>query len=268
MVWFWAAFMVSRFPGGTWTELGFDDNAVQTAWTQGPSGYGYSNASDELRFIATQLNDMPGNYISVYARLPFTLTTEALTFFSSLRAEVHYDDGFVLYLNGTRVADSGQISGDPPAFNQSGGPATDPPAASIDLTSRMNLLRPGENILAIQGHNARLSGSSDCFVSPILRVTIGEPGRGADPHACVLINELLANSDTDAGTDWIELYNPGPATVDLSNVYLSDDRTDLLKYNIPNGTVLRPGQFWTVAEGIGPSRRPVVPNRDIRAVVA
>jgi len=69
----------------------------------------------------------------------------------------------------------------------------------------------------------------------------------------VLINELLANSDTDAGTDWIELYNPGPTTVDLSNVYLSDDRVDLLKYKIPNGTVLRPGQFRTVTEGIGPA---------------
>jgi len=116
----------------------------------------------------------------------------------------------------------------------------------------MNLLRPGENILAIQGHNANLSGSSDCFVSPILRVTIGEPGRGADPHARVLINELLANSDQAAGADWIELYNPGPTTVDLSNVYLSDDRNNLLKFKVSDGTFLLPGQFWTVAEGIGP----------------
>ena len=243
----------SRRPTTAWTELGFNDNTAQTAWSEGASGYGYSNESDELRFIATQLNDMPGNYMSIYARLPFTLTTEAIAFFSSLRAEVHYDDGFVLYLNGARVADSGQISGNPPAFNQSGGPATDPPQASIDLTSRMNLLRPGENILAIQTHNASLSGSSDCFVSPILRVTIGEPGTGGDPHARVLINELLANSDQAAGTDWIELYNPGPTTVDLSNVYLSDDRNNLLKFRVSDRTSLLPGQFWTIAEGIGPA---------------
>ncbi|MBL7188157.1 MAG: lamin tail domain-containing protein [Phycisphaerae bacterium] len=238
-------------PTTAWTELDFNDNTARTPWTEGASGYGYSNESDELRFIATQINDMPGNYMSVYARLPFTLTTEAIMLFSSLRAEVHYDDGFVLYLNGTRVANSGQISGDPPAFNQSGGPATDPPAVSIDLTSRMNLLRPGKNVLAIQSHNASLSGSSDCFASPILRVAIGEPGSGGDPQARVLINELLANSDPAAGTDWIELYNPGPTTVDLSNVYLSDDRTDLLKYKVQDGTLLQPGQFWTVTEGVG-----------------
>ncbi len=240
-------------PTTAWTELEFSDNSPRTGWIEGPSGYGYSNESDELRFIGTQINDMSGNYMSVYARLPFMLTTEAIAFFSSLKAEVHYDDGFVLYLNGTRVADSGQISGNPPTFDQSGGPAADVPSLTIDLTSRMNLLVPGKNILAIQGHNANLSSSSDCFVRPILRATVGMPGSGDAPHTRVVINELLANSDAAAGTDWIELYNPGPATVDLSNVYLSDDRADLLKYKISDGTVLRPGQFWTAIEGPGPA---------------
>ncbi|MHC4700038.1 MAG: lamin tail domain-containing protein [Planctomycetota bacterium] len=191
--------------------------------------------------------------MSIYARLPFMLTPELIASFSSLTAEVHYDDGFVLYLNGARVADSGQISGNPPRFNQSGGPATDPPVANVDLTSRMNLLVAGTNILAIQGHNARLSGSSDCFASPILRATIGGFGGAGDPHARVVINELLANSDAAAGTDWIELYNPGPSSVDLSNVYFSDDRADLLKHKIPDGTTLRPGRFWTAVQGAGPA---------------
>ena len=240
-------------PTTTWTELGFNDNPTRTPWAEGPSGYGYSNEVDELRFIATELKDMPGNYMSVYARLSFMLTPELIASFSSLSAEVHYDDGFVLYLNGTPVADSGQILGNPPPFDQSGGPATDPPVANVDLTNRMNLLVRGTNILAIQGHNARLSGSSDCFISPILRATIGEAGGGDDPHARVVINELLANSDAAAGADWIELYNPGPASVDLSNVYLSDDRADLLKHKIPDGTVLRPGRFWTAREGMDPA---------------
>jgi hypothetical protein len=146
------------------------------------------------------------------------LTPELIASFSSLTAEVHYDDGFVLYLNGTRVADSGQISGYPPRFNQSGGPATDPPAVTVDLTSRMDLLVGGTNILAIQGHNARLSGSSDCFVSPILRATLGEAGAGPDAHTRVVINELLVNSDAAAGVDWIELYNPGPALVETGPI--------------------------------------------------
>ncbi|MHC4329041.1 MAG: lamin tail domain-containing protein [Planctomycetota bacterium] len=236
-----------------WTEPGFDDTSGRTPWSEGPSGYGYSSEPDELQYIWTETNDMNGGYMSLYVRLPFTLTAEAIAFFSGLSAEVHYDDGFVLYLNGTRVGDSGQISGDPPAFNQSGGPATDPPAANLDLTDRLGLLVPGTNILAIQVHNANIRGSSDCFASPILRAAIAEPGTGGNPQARVVINELLANSDAAAGADWIELYNPGPTMIDLSNVYLSDDRSDLLKYKIPDGTVLPPGHFWAVSEGVPPA---------------
>ena len=249
---------LARGGGATtaWTQLQFNDDPNTTAWLEGPSGYGYSNDASELQFIGTELNDMNGNYISVYARLRFTLTVEQIASFSQLLAEVHYDDAFVLYLNGTRVADSGQILGDPPTFDQSGGPATEPPAANIDLTGRMNLLVPGTNVLAIQAHNASISGSSDCIGSPVLWAVMEEPMGGADPRARVVINELLANSEAAPGTDWIELYNPSPTTVDLSNVYLSDDRLDLLKYKIPDGIVLQPGQFWAISEGIPPEGFP------------
>jgi len=164
-------------PGGqpttAWTQLGFNDDPAATAWRDGPGGYGYSNESDELQVIGTQLNDMQGNYMSVYARLRFTVTAEQISSFSQLQAEVHYDDGFVLYLNGERVADSGGILGNPPPFDQPGASSgTDPPAASVDLTGRMSLLVPGTNVLAIQAHNVNLSSSSDAFGSPILRATI------------------------------------------------------------------------------------------------
>ena len=75
--------------------------------------------------------------MSIYVRLPFTLTQEQIDSFSQLRAQVHYDDGFVLYLNGVRVGASGEISGNPPAYNTSGGTASDFSAASVDLTSSL-----------------------------------------------------------------------------------------------------------------------------------
>ncbi len=234
-----------------WTEIDFADDPIRTAWSEGPSGYGYSNDSAELQYIGTQTNDMSGNYMSIYARLSFTLTYDQIASFTQLQAEVHYDDGYVLYLNGTRVAASAGISGNPPPYNQSGGTATDPPVALVDLTSRLNLLVRGTNILAIQVHNASLSGSSDCFGSPILRAVVGNVGGGDDPRARLMINELMANP-SPGDPDWIELYNPGPVAVDLSNVYLSDDCADLLKHKLPDGVVLRPGEFWTVSHGAGP----------------
>jgi len=237
-------------PTTEWTQIGFNDNTSTTRWSDGPGGYGYSSEADELQYIGTETNDMNGQYMSIYARLPFTLTQEEIDSFSQLRANVHFDDGFVLYLNGVRVGASDGISGNPPAHDASGGTAAEYPAASVNLTGNIELLVPGTNILAIQAHNSQLSGSSDCFGSPVLHAIVEEDGaNGADPRVRLVINEVLANSDAASGADQIELYNPGPTTVDLSSVYLSDDETDLLKYKISAAIVLEAGDFWTVSEG-------------------
>ena len=70
-----------------------------------------------------------------------------------------------------------------------------------------------------------------------------------NPQARIVITELLANSDNGNTADWLELYNPGPTPVDLSQVFLSDDPTDLLKYQIPGPIILQPGEFWHVHQG-------------------
>lgn len=60
----------------------------------------------------------------------------------------------------------------------------------------------------------------------------------------VVINEFMAqnaSSITDeAGDfdDWIELYNNNSIEVDLSGYYLSDKTDNLIKWQIPNGTIL------------------------------
>ncbi len=244
-------------PGGQattdWTQVQFNDDPSTTAWRDGPSGYGYSTNASELPLLKTQLNDMSGSYISLYARLRFTLTAEQIASFAQLLADVYYDDDYVLYLNGTRVADSGGLSGNPPAYNAGRGTGWEPPVANVDLSTRINLLVAGTNVLAIQAHNNAISGSSDCFGVPLLRAGCKqEPGPSDDPRARVVINELLPNSDAPPGTDWLELYNPGPTAVDLSNVYLSDDQLDLLQYKIPDGVVLQPGEFWAVRQGTPP----------------
>ena len=70
----------------------------------------------------------------------------------------------------------------------------------------------------------------------------------------VVINEVgWMGTQASASDEWIELYNPGPTTVDLSSVYLSDDRNNLLQYKIPDGVVLQPGEFWAIREGTPPN---------------
>ena len=43
--------------------------------------------------------------------------------------------------------------------------------------------------------------------------------------------------------DWVELYNRGTGAMDISGTYLSDNRSNNLKFVIPGGTVLAPGEF-------------------------
>jgi len=82
----------------------------------------------------------------------------------------------------------------------------------------------------------------------------GSPGRAdlevEDPLDAVVINEFLAHTDFP-DVDFIELFNRGSETVDLSGCGLSD-RADATKFIIPAGTQLPPGQSALFVEaGLG-----------------
>jgi hypothetical protein len=76
----------------------------------------------------------------------------------------------------------------------------------------------------------------------------------AVPPPVVRMNELSAANrgsvrrDDGASPDWLELYNPGPAAVDLSSWTLSDDFTEPARHVLPPGLTLAPGAWlvlWT-----------------------
>ncbi len=60
----------------------------------------------------------------------------------------------------------------------------------------------------------------------------------------LVINELMADNETTAADadgeydDWIELYNNAAETLDLSGYYLTDDASNLTKWQFPAGTVI------------------------------
>lgn len=71
--------------------------------------------------------------------------------------------------------------------------------------------------------------------------------QGGDVFSDVVINEVLASNDSvladEAGEfdDYVELYNRGAATIDLSGMYMSDSLLTPTEWQIPAGTVLAPG---------------------------
>lgn len=69
----------------------------------------------------------------------------------------------------------------------------------------------------------------------------------------IVINELMADNGSTAydsngeNDDWVELYNHTSSAKDLSGLYLSDDVTNLTKWQIPLGTAINANDvliFW------------------------
>ena len=68
----------------------------------------------------------------------------------------------------------------------------------------------------------------------------------------VFINEFMANNDAAiAGPegdypDWIELYNSGSESVDLSGMYLTDELANPNAWQFPSGTIIVPNGFLVI----------------------
>jgi len=73
----------------------------------------------------------------------------------------------------------------------------------------------------------------------------GSPGEDDPaPPQTLQLNEFVANAGTPTANDWVELYNPGTASVSLAGWYLSDDIAEPNKYALPAVSVASHG--WTV----------------------
>ncbi len=155
-------------PDANWKKLTFND----TAWSRGPGGIGYGDGDD---------NTVIGSCISLYTRIKFTIADTGRI--ESAVLHIDYDDAFVAYLNEVEIARAG-VSGNPPAYNQpldsdheaqmpQGGL---PEAFPIDGTKLKHCLNQGENVLAVQIHNASAS-SSDLSSTTFLSLGLNDATR-------------------------------------------------------------------------------------------
>lgn len=149
----------------TWFSPEFDDQD----WMTGATGIGFDRSTDFDGLISTDVESlMFGRNSSLYTRIEFEVADpEQLAF---LDLGIQYDDGFVAYLNGTRIASANSPTtvrwNSASTRNRSDEAAVQP--EHYDLTSDRSLLHPGTNVLAIQGLNQR-SNSSDLLLLPELR---------------------------------------------------------------------------------------------------
>ena len=75
----------------------------------------------------------------------------------------------------------------------------------------------------------------------------GTPGAASENPIGVVVNEVLAHTDASQ-SDSIELFNPTGSSVNVGGWYLSDQGSDLLKFQIPLNTVISAGGYLVFDE--------------------
>ncbi|MEZ4238873.1 MAG: CotH kinase family protein [Myxococcota bacterium] len=146
-----------------WFAPGFDDRG----WDVGPSGFGHGDDDDATEVWKS----------TVYARITFTLTDDALDALQAVALHVDYDDGFVAYLNGAEIARANVASDGPPPWDA---PATASHEALLyqgGAPERFDVppsaLVTGVNTLAVEVHDS--AESSDLTLVPFLSLGYADP---------------------------------------------------------------------------------------------
>ncbi|MCP4546231.1 MAG: hypothetical protein GY835_07175 [bacterium] len=78
--------------------------------------------------------------------------------------------------------------------------------------------------------------------------TPASPNNLSALYSPICINEFQTTSQFGGIDDWVEIFNRGDITVDISGWLLSDTLEDVAKWAFPAGTVLEPGERVTVYE--------------------
>lgn len=141
-------------------------------WILGTGGIGYDAGAGYQNLIEIDvLETMNGENGSAFIRVPFEVESETMDTSNFMVLRMRYDDGFVAYLNGVRIA-----SANAPEILEWNSFATaghDDAAAvfweEFEVSTFLENLRPGENLLAIQGLNVS-SSSSDFLIDVELMV--------------------------------------------------------------------------------------------------
>lgn len=233
---------------GDWRMPGFDDSN----WETGPSGFGYGDGDDNTMLsFGTR---------SVYIRKSFSL--DNIDQIASVLLHIDYDDAFIAYINGEEIARANiGAPGEETGFDAE--PFTDHEAIMysgeypdfFDVSTAVDLLEEGENILAIQHYNIS-SSSSDLTVIPYL--TLGRrdgSNQSLSPDIPVPENRIHADFKLSADGEEVYLFDPGGTLQDstafpsipdnYSYGRLEDGAGDWVLFSSPTPEQINDGPYYT-----------------------
>ena len=236
-------------PGIPWWAPDFDDSDWQTGAL--PAGHGSGVVTD----LSTELRNRTP---TLYARMAFTASAAAAAA-AEIILSANYNDGIIVWLNGTEVARSNMGPTQGHFYFDQGSYGTGSSSSSefedFDISPYSASLLEGENVIAVQLSNIRkiedrlpsgppststwidfslVAGGEEVIAAGSevrLRPGLIEPSGGLADYGALLDEEIEPDF-----SDWIELYNNGAAEVDLSGWSLTDEVTVPDKWKFPEGT--------------------------------
>lgn len=264
----WKFMQVSNLDGVNWTAPAYNDSA----WPTGEGLLAFENNASIVPLIRTTLNDpriatngMSGGH-AYYFRTTVNVTNDLTGF--TINASAYVDDGAVFYVNGfeairLRIAD-GTVTNVTFATNQPpGGDALSPDLFTIPSAFFYIL---GTNSIAVEVHQNQTNSSDITFglkleanfggsASEFLLATPGATNSVAaamPAFPALWLNELQADNLTGPLDNfgqrepWVELYNAGPSAINLGGWSLSDNYTNLAKWNFPSNVSVPAGGFLVI----------------------
>lgn len=230
----WTYFIGDQEPPVNWRATDFDDSN----WLVGQGGLGFGDDDDNTVIPRTG---------ALYIRRKFEVIDKSVI--TELLLDIDYDDAFVGYLNGIEIARSG-VEGDPPPFDIEAEDhealikqGKDPERFVIPNHQVNDLLKDGENVLAIQVHNS-FPTSSDMSIRPFLTIGISiEDTIYGGTHPYFIAPVILQSSnlpiviiDTENGAP---IVDDPKVTAHLSVIHDASKTTNLVTDfpNIYNGNM-------------------------------
>lgn len=238
---------------GNWRIKDFDD----ASWTEAPAELGYGDG-DEATTIGYGGN---ANNKAITTAFRKTLAISDVQNVYKLTGRILYDDGAVVYLNGTEVF----------RINMPDGIITASTLATVfhdddDLFQSfdipVHLLQEGENIIAVEIHQCDAYSSDISFdfdLSLSKREYTGTTTystakindvftesaeftalfKETSPVSTLLINEVAASNKTFPDNrgeceDWIEIYNAGETSIDLSRLFIEYEGNSTVRGKVYN----------------------------------
>ncbi len=265
----------ASFPVHDWTSPDFNEDA---SWLSGEAPLGRNEPS----FTTTLLNDAQNNYSSVFLRKEFTLSSSPPP---SLLLKLLYDDGVIVWLNGTEVLRTPSV--EPGLIDFEGRNPSGLDAISSHekngyepfvISGTAGLLQPGTNVIAIQLFNDSI-GSSDILIDAVLETP--EPFSEPTPPSPGKINASFTASPPpnirQVGHLPIAPTSSDPVTVSAKITDPDGVASVTLSYQIVNpGSYIRKSdpayeENWIDLEMAGPDANlnysAVIPAQDHRNLV-